>query len=61
MWMATPTRLPPFPLTVPRIVVVAPPPRATWECPPLDIDYFYKFSVNGYKVAINVLLYAMTH
>jgi hypothetical protein len=33
----------------------------SWEREGEDIDYFYKFSVDGYKVAINVLLYAMTH
>jgi hypothetical protein len=33
----------------------------SWEREGEDIDYFHKFSVDGYKVAINVLLYAMTH
>ena len=26
-----------------------------------DPAYFYKFSVSGYAIGINVLLYAMTH
>ena len=26
-----------------------------------DPTYFYKFSVEGYAIGINILLYAMTH
>jgi len=33
----------------------------SWEREGEDPEYFYKFSVNGYRVAVNVLLYAMTH
>jgi hypothetical protein len=29
----------------------------SWE----DPQYFYQFSIDGYRVAVNVLLYAMTH
>jgi len=32
-----------------------------WEREGEDPDYFYQFSVDGYAVAINVVLYAMTH
>ena len=33
----------------------------SWEREGEDPDYFYRFSPEGYAVAINVLLYAMTH
>jgi hypothetical protein len=33
----------------------------SWEREGEDAEYFYRFSVKGYQVAINVLLYAMTH
>lgn len=33
----------------------------SWEREGDDPDYFYRFSVEGYAVAINVLLYAMSH
>jgi hypothetical protein len=33
----------------------------SWEREGLDPNYFYQFSVSGYAVAINVLMYAMTH
>ena len=33
----------------------------SWEREGEDQEYFFRFSVEGYKVAINVLLYAMTH
>ena len=33
----------------------------SWEREGEDPQYFYKFSVAGYQVAMNVLLYAMTH
>jgi len=33
----------------------------SWEREAEDPQYFYKFSVVGYQVAMNVLLYAMTH
>ena len=33
----------------------------SWEREGEDPQYFRQFSVNGYRVAINVLLYAMTH
>jgi hypothetical protein len=33
----------------------------SWEREGDDPDYFYRFSVDGYAVAINVLLYAMSH
>lgn len=32
-----------------------------WEREGEERDYFYRFSVDGYAVGINVLLYAMTH
>jgi len=32
-----------------------------WEREGEDVDYFYTFSVEGYGVGINVLLYAMSH
>jgi hypothetical protein len=33
----------------------------SWERETEDPRYFYQFSINGYAVGINVLLYAMTH
>lgn len=33
----------------------------SWEREGDDPDYFYRFSVNGYAVAINVLIYAMAN
>jgi hypothetical protein len=33
----------------------------SWEREGEDPTYFRQFSVNGYRVAVNVLLYAMTH
>jgi hypothetical protein len=33
----------------------------SWEREGEDSSYFYAFSVDGYAVAIDVLLYAMTH
>jgi hypothetical protein len=33
----------------------------SWEREGEDPQYFYKFSIDGYRVALNVLLYAMTH
>jgi len=33
----------------------------SWEREGEDPDYFYKFSIDGYRVAINALVYAMTH
>jgi len=33
----------------------------SWEREGEDPEYFYRFSVDGYRVAVNVLLYAMTH
>jgi hypothetical protein len=33
----------------------------SWERETEDSEYFYRFSVDGYAVGINVLLYAMTH
>ena len=33
----------------------------SWEREAEDPNYFYQFSVNGYAVAINVLLYSMTN
>jgi hypothetical protein len=33
----------------------------SWEREAEDPGYFYRFSVNGYALAINALLYAMTH
>jgi hypothetical protein len=33
----------------------------SWEREGEDTRYFYEFSVEGYAVAMNVLLYAMTH
>jgi len=33
----------------------------SWEREDEDARYFYRFSVEGYQVAMNVLIYAMTH
>jgi hypothetical protein len=33
----------------------------SWEREGEDAGYFYKFSIDGYRVAVNVLVYAMTH
>ena len=33
----------------------------SWEREGEDPDYFYSFSVGGYQVAMNVLIYTMTH
>jgi hypothetical protein len=33
----------------------------SWEREGEDPGYFYKFSIDGYRVAVNVLIYAMTH
>ena len=33
----------------------------SWEREGEDPNYFRQFSVNGYRVAVNVILYAMTH
>jgi hypothetical protein len=33
----------------------------SWEREGEDPRYFYRFSVAGYQVAMNVLIYAMTH
>jgi hypothetical protein len=33
----------------------------SWEREAEDPGYFYKFSIDGYRVAVNVMLYAMTH
>jgi len=33
----------------------------SWEREGEDPNYFYRFSVQGYQVAINVLIYVMTH
>ena len=33
----------------------------SWEREGEDPEYFYKFSIDGYRVAVNVLIYAMTH
>ena len=33
----------------------------SWEREGEDPEYFNRFSVNGYRVAVNVMLYAMTH
>jgi hypothetical protein len=33
----------------------------SWEREAADPDYFYRFSVEGYAVAVNVALYALTH
>jgi hypothetical protein len=33
----------------------------TWEREGEDIEYFYRFSPEGYAIAINVMMYVMTH
>ncbi len=33
----------------------------SWERETDDPEYLYKFSIDGYALGINVLLYAMTH
>jgi hypothetical protein len=33
----------------------------TWEREGEDIEYFYRFSPEGYAIAINVMIYVMTH
>jgi len=33
----------------------------SWEREGEDPEYFYQFSIDGYRVAVNVMLYAMTH
>jgi hypothetical protein len=33
----------------------------SWEREGEDPNYFRQFSVDGYRVAVNVILYAMTH
>jgi hypothetical protein len=33
----------------------------TWEREGEDAEYFYRFSPEGYAIAINVMLYQMTH
>jgi hypothetical protein len=33
----------------------------SWEREGEDPQYFYQFSIDGYRVAVNVMLYAMTH
>jgi hypothetical protein len=33
----------------------------SWERETEDATYFYQFSIEGYALGINVLLYAMTH
>ena len=33
----------------------------SWERETEDPEYFIKFSIEGYALGINVLLYAMTH
>ena len=33
----------------------------SWERETEDPAYFYQFSIDGYALGINVLLYAMTH
>jgi hypothetical protein len=33
----------------------------SWEREGEDPQYFYKFSIDGYRLAMNVLIYAMTH
>jgi hypothetical protein len=33
----------------------------SWEREGEDPQYFYQFSIDGYRVAMNVLVYAMTH
>jgi hypothetical protein len=33
----------------------------TWEREGEDVEYFYRFSPEGYAIAVNVMLYVMTH
>jgi hypothetical protein len=33
----------------------------SWEREGEDPQYFYKFSIDGYRLAVNVMLYTMTH
>jgi hypothetical protein len=33
----------------------------TWEREGEDVEYFYRFSPEGYAIAINVMIHAMTH
>ena len=33
----------------------------TWEREGEESEFFYSFSIDGYAVAINALMYAMTH
>ena len=33
----------------------------TWEREGEDVEYFYRFSPEGYAIAINVMFYVMTH
>ena len=33
----------------------------SWEREGDDPEYFYRFSIDGYALGINVLLYALTH
>jgi hypothetical protein len=33
----------------------------TWEREGEDVEYFYRFSPEGYAIAINVMIYVMTH
>jgi hypothetical protein len=33
----------------------------SWEREGEDPQYFYRFSIDGYRVAVNAILYAMTH
>ena len=33
----------------------------SWEREGEDPEYFYRFSIDGYRVAVNVMLYAMMH
>ena len=33
----------------------------TWEREGEDVEYFYRFSPEGDAIAINVMLYVMTH
>jgi hypothetical protein len=33
----------------------------TWEREGEDVEYFYRFSPEGYAIAVNVMVYALTH
>ena len=33
----------------------------TWEREGEDVEYFYRFSPEGYAIAINVMVYVLTH